>query len=90
MGLNLIRWWVMRGVGGAGRVLEVGCGTGLNLPYYSLDRLQGVVAVDAVPEMLQEARRKHTNKKVDRHLNHDLSTSLCIVLFVVVCNVWPL
>ncbi|RYY75236.1 class I SAM-dependent methyltransferase, partial [archaeon] len=45
--------------------LEIGCGTGLNLPYYSLEKVQGVVAIDSVPEMLNEARRKNTSKKVN-------------------------
>jgi len=39
-----------------GRVLEVGCGTGLNLPHYRAD--VELTAVDLSPEMLAIARRR--------------------------------
>lgn len=52
----LARWrdWL---VGGArGRVLELGCGTGRNLPRYP--PLARVVAVDPYPQNLERARRR--------------------------------
>eukprot|EP01031_Cornospumella_fuschlensis_P039426 gene39426-48001_t len=66
MGLSLIRWWLMRNL--TGKVLEVGCGTGLNLSYYSVEKVDKLVAVDSVPEMLQEARKKNTSQKIDLRL----------------------
>ena len=39
-----------------GRVLELGVGTGLNLPYY--DGAESVVGVDPDPHMLRRARRR--------------------------------
>jgi ubiquinone/menaquinone biosynthesis C-methylase UbiE len=39
-----------------GRVLEIGCGTGGNLPYY--ERADSVVATDPDPYMLRRARKR--------------------------------
>src|SRR5690554_673738 len=41
-----------------GRVLEIGVGTGKNLPYYNPDRVQELVAIDFSPAMLSRARRR--------------------------------
>lgn len=54
MGLNLLRWWHLRNV--KGKVLEIGCGTGRNFSYYPTDAQ--VIAIDSVPEMLQQAVAK--------------------------------
>lgn len=62
MGLNLLRWWTLRKVGG--NVLEVGCGTGRNFSYYPASAT--VVAVDAVPDMLQQAKKKLTRELQER------------------------
>lgn len=40
----------------SGRVLEVGIGSGLNLPFYRRD-IEGVIGVDPSPELLAMARR---------------------------------
>jgi len=40
-----------------GRVLEVGIGTGLNLPYYDTNRVSKVWGLDPAPEMIRVARR---------------------------------
>jgi ubiquinone/menaquinone biosynthesis C-methylase UbiE len=45
-------------------VLEVGVGTGANLPWY-VDRAEQVVAVDASPEMLTQARRRPQARDVE-------------------------
>jgi ubiquinone/menaquinone biosynthesis C-methylase UbiE len=39
-----------------GRVLEVGVGTGLNLPFYDASRATALVALDPSPELLVRAR----------------------------------
>lgn len=43
-----------------GRVLDVGAGTGANLPQYPWDRISGLVLLDPSPGMLARARRKAT------------------------------
>lgn len=42
----------------AGRVLEIGVGTGKNLPYYDPARVEELVAIDFSPGMLARARTK--------------------------------
>ncbi|HWH22193.1 MAG TPA: class I SAM-dependent methyltransferase [Allosphingosinicella sp.] len=39
-----------------GRVLEVGVGSGLNLPYYAPSRVSELIALDPSPELLRMAR----------------------------------
>jgi ubiquinone/menaquinone biosynthesis C-methylase UbiE len=39
-----------------GRVLEIGFGTGLNLPYYDANKVQRVIGIDPAEEMLDLAR----------------------------------
>jgi ubiquinone/menaquinone biosynthesis C-methylase UbiE len=41
-----------------GRVLEVGIGTGLNMPFYDLTRIKSIVGVDPALEMHRLARRR--------------------------------
>ena len=49
--------WRRRLVGGAGgRTMEVGCGTGINLPYYPAGL--EVIGVDPDPHALRRARRR--------------------------------
>jgi SAM-dependent methyltransferase len=54
LGLRAWRSWLTAGA--RGRVLEVGCGTGRNLPLY--DAAARVVAVDPSREALRAARRR--------------------------------
>ncbi len=41
-----------------GRVLEIGIGSGLNLPYYDPAKVERVIGLDPAEEMLTYARRK--------------------------------
>ncbi len=42
----------------AGRVLEIGIGSGLNLPYYDPKKVERVIGLDPAEEMLAYARRR--------------------------------
>lgn len=61
MGLNLIRWWYLRQA--RGDVLEVGCGTGRNFTHYDYDKINKVVAIDSVPDMVAQALKKVSNPR---------------------------
>ncbi len=41
-----------------GRVLEIGIGSGLNLPYYDAEKIDRVIGLDPAEEMLSYAKRK--------------------------------
>ena len=41
-----------------GRVLEIGIGSGLNLPYYDPEKIERVIGLDPAEEMLTYAKRK--------------------------------
>jgi ubiquinone/menaquinone biosynthesis C-methylase UbiE len=57
MGQVQLKPYRARVIGGAkGRVLEIGIGSGLNLPFYN-DAVEEVIGVDASPEMLVLAER---------------------------------
>lgn len=51
-----------------GRVLEIGIGSGLNLPYYDASRVRRLCAVDPSAELLAMARSNATRLKIDVEL----------------------
>jgi ubiquinone/menaquinone biosynthesis C-methylase UbiE len=62
MGQEQLRPYRSRVVGGAkGRVLEIGMGSGRNLPFYSED-VEQVIGLDVSPEMLAFAERAVTSQ----------------------------
>jgi methyltransferase OMS1 len=61
MGINLLRRWLVYWYA-KGTVLEVGAGTGRNIPYFSRPSVKRVVLVDTCNDMLEIARRKLQGK----------------------------
>ena len=87
--------WRRRATGFAyGRVLEVGVGTGLNLPYY-LKHCQEILGIDVSPRMLDRAREKAAQWKTPVKLEmmdiQDLPLSSgsfdCLIATFVFCTV---
>lgn len=61
--------WRKEALGEArGRVLELGVGTGGNLPLYDAKKVSSVTGVDFSPAMLQRARQRHCPVPCDLHL----------------------
>jgi ubiquinone/menaquinone biosynthesis C-methylase UbiE len=48
-----------------GRVLEIGVGSGLNLPYYDAGKVSKVIGLDPSPEMTRKAMRAARRAQVD-------------------------
>jgi len=44
-----------------GRVLEIGIGSGLNLPFYDAGKVEHIIGLDPAEEMLRYARRRSEN-----------------------------
>jgi SAM-dependent methyltransferase len=57
--------------GAAGRVLEIGVGSGLNLPLYG-DAVEEVIGIDVSPELLAMAERAASLQSQRRHLRVQL------------------
>lgn len=75
MGINVLRRFLLRHA--RGNVLEVGAGTGRNLPYYDLKHCKRIVLTDASDQMLQQARLKLTSPQQRKQcavLQQDAST----------------
>lgn len=68
MGLGWIRAWACKDV--KGDVLETSCGTGRNMNFYQLDKIQSITFVDQSAEMLEVARQKwsRSTKKVPENM----------------------
>lgn len=49
----------------AGRVLELGCGGGINLDHYDRSRITGLAGVDPSPQLLEAARAKAKERGFD-------------------------
>jgi ubiquinone/menaquinone biosynthesis C-methylase UbiE len=47
-----------------GVVLEVGIGSGLNLPYYDPDKVERVIGIETDPEMVELGRRRYASARV--------------------------
>ena len=48
-----------------GRVLEVGVGSGLNLPHYDMSRVEALIGLDPSPELRRLAERRAHEAKID-------------------------
>jgi len=66
MGLARIRGRLLANA--SGKVLEIGVGTGHNLPYYRTPQVTEVFAVDPSPVMLDRARKRARNLKIPVNL----------------------
>lgn len=51
-----------------GRVLEIGVGSGLNLPYYDVAKVSKVIGIDPAPEMTRKAERAARRTGIDVEL----------------------
>lgn len=51
-----------------GRVLEIGIGSGLNLPYYARDRVTRLWGLDPSPEMRERAKRRARSMAIEVEL----------------------
>lgn len=77
-----------------GHILEVGVGTGLNLPFYS-ERCQKILGIDLSPKMLERAAERSLQSKAEIELAvmdvQDLSIKAgsfdCILVSFVFCTV---
>jgi len=59
-----------------GRVLEVGVGTGLNLPYYDRSKVEKVFGLDPSPEMTVKAERAARSSHLDVEFIHSPAESI--------------
>ncbi|MCU0657027.1 MAG: class I SAM-dependent methyltransferase [Polyangiaceae bacterium] len=60
----------------AGRVLEIGVGTGLNLPFYDASKVSELIAIDPSPELLERARARASQGAVRPTLLQASATAL--------------
>ncbi|HAQ06364.1 MAG TPA: SAM-dependent methyltransferase [Bacillus bacterium] len=92
-GIARIRRKIISGV--EGRVLEIGAGTGANLPFYSADKIISIDVLDPNPHMLEKAKLKAGNGKCSVHFHHGVAESLpfkdgqfdTVVATLVLCSV---
>lgn len=75
-----------------GRVLEIGFGTGLNLPHYPGDRLTELVAIDANPGMsrLAQHRLHHASFPIEHRVLNGEQLPLPDASFDAVVSTWTL
>ncbi len=59
-----------------GRVLEVGVGSGLNLPYYDAGKVSKVIGLDSSPEMTRKAERAARQAHIDVEFINALAESI--------------
>lgn len=79
----------------AGRVLEIGMGTGLNLPFYDKGQVTALVGIDPAPQMHRMARRRseRAGLPVELHalsaerLPLESSSFDCVVCTYTLCTV---
>lgn len=79
----------------AGRVLEVGIGTGLNLRFYDRARVQALVGIDPAPQMHRLAQRRSRRAGLPVELRQltaerlplDSSSFDCVVCTYTLCSV---
>jgi ubiquinone/menaquinone biosynthesis C-methylase UbiE len=85
--------------GASGRVLEIGAGTGANLPFYDWDRVQALELCEPDPHMLRRAARRlaaldtRARARVSVHaapaeaLPFEAASFDCVVSTLVLCSV---
>src|SRR4051812_7941042 len=71
LGLGAARAWLISGA--RGRILEVGCGTGRNLPRY--ENAAGVVGLEPSAEALAKARTRASGARLVQGSAHELPFS---------------
>jgi ubiquinone/menaquinone biosynthesis C-methylase UbiE len=75
-----------------GNVLEIGFGTGLNMPHYNAAQVENITAIDPNPGMLKKARRRmdHSSIRVDHHLWNGEQLPVENAIFDVAVSTWTL
>lgn len=78
-----------------GKTLEIGTGTGANFPFYSLEKVRSLDAVEPNPYMLEQAKLKARDIGIPVHFHQGLAESLpfkdgefdTVVATLVLCSV---
>ena len=92
-GIARIRKKIVSGL--AGKVLEIGAGTGANFPFYSADKISSVDVLEPNPHMLEKAKSRVGNSPISVNFHQGIAETLpfkdgqfdTVVATLVLCSV---